>query len=263
MMHRHSKYASKFSKLIMIIELKNTSRQPLSNILNLSRIISSPHGADQISVLWAAYHASRSGGTGRGFICASIPLASFKQLEQRGRRYPSFVVPVPRMLEEVPPEVPSAEGQTPHEFYYLQWDFHASPEVPSAEEDLFGKSAKTSSLSNPQACTVLFTPLQEYKLRGSFATPYLVLTLYTDLAATHGVVLLRGEITPSSSSGDRYILTQADAQFLALALQKFYLWNTGNGSSQTSEGERLLRAFHETPQDFKWEDLLKFSKLTM
>jgi len=235
----------------------------LSTILNLPRILSFPHTADQISVFWTAYHASRSGGTGRGFICASIPLTSFRQLEERSRRYPSFVVPLPRTLEELPPEVPFVDRQTPHEFYYLQWDFHASPEVPSNEETLFRKPAKTSLPSNPQACTVLFTPLQEYKLRGSFATPYLVMTFYTDLAATHKVVLLRGEITPSSAGGDRYMLTQADAQVLALALQKFYLWNTGNDPSQPSEGERLLRAFHETPQDFKWEDLLKFDQLSM
>jgi ATP synthase F1 complex assembly factor 1 len=190
-------------------------------------------------------------------------LTSFQQLEERSRRYPSFVVPLPRTLEEAPPEVACVEGQTPHEFYYLQWNFHASPEVPSNEDFFFGKPAKTSLLSNPQACTVLFTPLQEYKMRGSFATPYLVMTLYTDLAATHGVVLLRGEITPSSSGGDRYMLTQADAQVLALALQKFYLWNTANDPSQPSEGEHLLRAFHETPQDFKWEDLLKFQNLTI
>lgn len=190
-------------------------------------------------------------------------MTSFQQLEERSRRYPSFVVPLPRTLEEAPPEVPYMEGQTPHEFYYLQWNFHASPEVPSNEEIFFGKPAKTSLLSNPQACTVLFTPLQEYKMRGSFATPYLVMTLYTDLAATHGLVLLRGEITPSSSGGDRYMLTQADAQVLALALQKFYLWNTADDPSQPSEGERLLRAFHETPQNFKWEDLLKFQNLTI
>lgn len=234
---------------------------PLSSILNLPRILSSPHTADQISALWTAYHASRSGGTGRGFICASIPLTSFQQLKERARRYPSFVVPLPR-LQEAPPEAPFVKGQTPHEFYYLQWNFHASPEVPSNDEFFFEKHAKTSLLSNPQACTVLFTPLQEYKLRGSFATPYLVMTLYTDLAATHGVVLLRGEITPSSSGGVRYMLTQADAQVLGLALQKFYLWKTGNDPSQLSEGERLLRAFHESPQDFKWEDLLKFQNLT-
>lgn len=59
------------------------------------------------------------------------------------------------------------------------------------------------------------------------------------------------------------MLTQADAQVLALALQKFYLWNTADDPSQPSEGERLLRAFHETPQNFKWEDLLKFQNLTI
>ncbi|KAF8973671.1 ATP11 protein-domain-containing protein [Flammula alnicola] len=243
--------------------------RPLSSILNLPRILSAPHTADQISALWTAYHASRSGGTGRGYVCASVPLDQFHKLEKNGKLYPSFVVPVPHIQAELttagflPPEEEMA-----HEFYYLQWDFHASPPIPSPSDDPFAKPVQSlPEGSNPPSCTILFTPLQEYKSRGSFATPYLVLTLYTDLAASHGVVLLRGEITPSTSNGhgtaDRYMLNQSDAQVLTLALQKFYLWNEGKDSGQPSEGERLLRAFHETPQDFKWEELLKFSKLTI
>lgn len=94
-----------------------------------------------------------------------------------------------------------------------------------------------------------------------FATPYLILTMYTDLAETHGIVLLRGEITPSTASGspDRYMLSQADAQLLAMTLQKFYLWSE-NGSDLT--GEKLLHTFHQNPQDFKWQELLEFSNTT-
>jgi len=98
-------------------------------------------------------------------------------------------------------------------------------------------------------------------MRNGFAMPYLILTMYTDFAETHGNILLRGEITPSTASGsgsaDRYMLSQADAQLLAITLQKFYLWSD-NGSDLT--GEKLLQTFHKNPQDFKWEDLVKFSK---
>jgi len=116
---------------------------------------------------------------------------------------------------------------------------------------------------NPQISTVLFTTLQEYKSKGSYATPYLVLTHYTDLARTHGIVLMRGEITPTSTPSDggvdgRYKLTQKDGQLLSMALQKFYLWDGTRKAEQIGEeGERLLKIFHEKPEEFKWEELLK------
>lgn len=180
-----------------------------------------------------------------------------------GQRYSSFVVPVPRVRH---PDEPKLEGEedTAYEFYFLQWGFHENPPVPTG--DLFAKPVTTSSLGeNPRTSTVLFTPLQEYKSRAAFATPYLVLTHYTDLAHTHGIVLLRGEITPASASGGggvdgRYMLNQEDAQLLSMTLQKFYLW----GSEESiGEGGRLLKSFHDTPGDFKWEDLLKHAAWTM
>jgi len=65
---------------------------------------------------------------------------------------------------------------------------------------------------------------------------------------------MRGEITPSaakeSATGD-YLLSQHNAQLLAHGLQRFYLW----GSSE--EREKLLIKFHEQPEAFKWEELLK------
>ncbi|KAI0072361.1 ATP11-domain-containing protein [Panus rudis PR-1116 ss-1] len=168
-------------------------------------------------------------------------------------QYPSFVLPIPR--ENAQTEGPKSEGVQPAEFFFMQWGFHGAPPRPDSN-DIFGLSKASS---NPHTSTILFTPLQEYKLRGTFATPHLVITHYPDLADTHGLVLLRGEITPATSEQDttgdgRYLLSQEDAQLLALGVQKFYLWTEGH-----EERMELLKRFHIHPEEFQWEDMLKHS----
>ncbi|CCM01280.1 uncharacterized protein FIBRA_03329 [Fibroporia radiculosa] len=230
--------------------------KPLNSILNLEKLLRTPHTSEQLSVLWRAYHSSRSGGTGRGFLSACVPVDKYEKMLGVATRYPSFVVPIPRLNAQAN-ETEQGEDQPAYEFYFMEWGFHGAP--PSISTDIFSKDSQISS--NPQTSTILFTPLQEYKLRGSFATPYLALTHYTDLAKSHGVVMLRGEITPSTANvstgatvtdDGRYLLCQQDAQLLAIAIQKFYLWNEGE-----NERTALLQAFHDNPEGFKWEDLLK------
>lgn len=107
------------------------------------------------------------------------------------------------------------------------------------------------------------TPLQEYKSRMTFATPYLILTFYADLASSHGIVLFRGEITPTAASVENnsnsdFLLSQQEAQLLAMHLQRFYLW--GGEEEEAKERYRLLEAFHSTPGEFKWEGLLKHAE---
>ncbi|PSS37152.1 hypothetical protein PHLCEN_2v1025 [Hermanssonia centrifuga] len=238
----------------------NSPVKPLATLLNLDKLLQTPHTAEQISLLWTAYHGSRSGGTGRGFLCATIPVDIYEKMASIASRYPTFVIAVPRDGAQVGEK--GAEDQKAYEFYFLQWDFHGSPAEPRPSNDLDDLFAKPKPSTNPQTSTILFTPLQEYKLRTSFATPYLVLTHYTDLAKSHGVVLLRGEITPStgnSGTAGRYMLPQQDAQLLAVGAQKFYLWNDGSGQG---EREALLKTFHENPKDFKWEDLLKHTEFS-
>ncbi|TFK34828.1 ATP11 protein-domain-containing protein [Crucibulum laeve] len=243
--------------------------KPLSSILNIPKILSTPHTPEQISALWNAYHLSRSGGTGRGFICASIPLPLYERMSSIGGKYPAFVVPLPRpktteeLKEQEGKEKVEGESDVAYEFYFLQWDFHEAPAIPRAVEDPFLPPKRTTEdgKMNPHVSTVLFTPLQEYKLRNSFATPYMVLTHYTDLTASHGVVLLRGEIT--AGGGEHFLLSQADAQLLAMSIQKFYLWAEGKEGGNEREGERLLSLFHEKPEEFKWEELLKFASWTL
>ncbi len=222
--------------------------QPLSDILNLPRILKTT--PEQLSALWTAYHASRSDGTGRGYLCAAIPFSLYKKMTTVAMKYPSFIIPLPRPDIESPAD----ESKMSYENFFMQWNFHHSPPSPTGANDPF-QTPTPDAPSNAPISTVLFTPLQEYKHRASFATPYLVLTHYTDLVNTHGVVLLRGEITPSTAGGEaRYMLGQEDAQLLAVGIQKFYLWGEKDAGP---DGERLIRSFHDNPEEFKWEELLK------
>ncbi|KAJ6574652.1 ATP11 protein-domain-containing protein [Mycena capillaripes] len=235
--------------------------KPLSSLLNIPRILASPHTAEQISALWTVYHASRSNGTGRGYLCASIPLDLYTKMASTGAKYPMFIVPVRRDKDPATPPV-DGEMDAAHEFYFLQWAFHDAPPIPSLSDDLFSPPSDQKappSEPNPQTSTVMFTPLQEYKIRGSFATPYLVLTNYTDLAQSHGIVLLRGEITPSAATGSagvdgRYMLQQEDAHRLSMSVQNFYLWDAAAGGDEQGN---LVKAFHEEPAKFEWEKMLK------
>ncbi|TCD62943.1 hypothetical protein EIP91_006206 [Steccherinum ochraceum] len=214
--------------------------KPLSTILNFDRLFGEPHTADQVATLWNAYHSSKSGGTGRGYLSAAIPVD--KEDAQLAESDKPIDGPV----------------QTPVEFFYMQWDFHGSPPDPMSRNDPF-TAARPSNL--PPTSTILFTPLVEFQTHKSFATPHLVVTHYTDLAQSHGLVLFRGEITPRSAQGAgnqvSYHLEQHHAQVLALGVQKFYLW-----SSDNNERKELLKAFHERPEDFKWEHLLRLSATT-
>ncbi|KAL1698639.1 ATP11 protein-domain-containing protein [Schizophyllum commune] len=238
--------------------------KPLASILALEKILDPPHTAEQVSQIWTTYHDLQSGGTGRGFVSASIPLATYEKMLSIARRYPTFVIPLPRLVEKDGTSTSSdssssSESPTPsepaketaYEFYLMQWDIHPAPPAPTT--DIFARPQANAS-PNPPTATIIFTPLQEYKLRQQFATPYMVLTQYTDLAASHGVVLARGEITPSTSESGKFMLGQEDARSLVMAIQKFYLWDQG-------KKENLLQVFHERPEEFKWEDLIQQVKV--
>ncbi|TFY77788.1 hypothetical protein EWM64_g6223 [Hericium alpestre] len=185
------------------------------------------------------------------------------------QKHPTFVVPVPHVSDIDTPEAQSAEQQKTFEFYFMQWAFYEAPPVPVPgqtggfpfTDPAPAPSAPPPTAPNPRTATILFTPLLEYKLRQTFATPYLILTFYPDLASSHDVVLMRGEITPrANSTPDEadFLLSQQDAQLLALAVQKFFLWT---GGADGKEREALLKTFHEQPENFKWEDLLKHAGL--
>ena len=230
--------------------------------MDLAKIMKTPHTAEQIGALWTAYHAAKSQSpTSKIYLSATIPTATYEQLLSKVPTYPSFILPLPRpdALVEPAPDVTDAgtpQG-TPHEFYFMQWSTHGSPPAPSSDglPSLFTRpSSSLRTVPNPLCTTVLFTSLQEYKLRQEYATPHLIITHYTDLAQSHGVVLFRGELT-ASPSGQSTVLSPDDAQRLALLLQQFYL-SPGENDERGATRAKLLKQFHENPDAFRWQDVI-------
>jgi len=230
--------------------------------MDLAKIMKTPHTAEQIGALWAAYHAAQSQSTtSKIYLSATIPTATYEQLLSKVPTYPSFILPLPRPDALVEPAPDATEAGTtrgqPHDFYFMQWSMHGSPPIPSSESlpPLLNQlSASSQSVPNPPCTTVLFTSLQEYKLRQDYATPHLIITHYTDLAQSHGLVLFRGELTPSPS-GQSTVLSPNDAQRLALLLQQFYLPSRENDERGATRA-KLLQRFHEKPEAFRWQDVI-------
>lgn len=142
---------------------------------------------------------------------AVVPTKTYRQMYELSRKYPEFILPLPRQ---------SPNGEKGAEMIFLQWA--ALPSDTPAEDT---------------ATSVLFTSLAAYKAHGTFAQPALCVTHYTDLAQSHNLILLRGEITTSESSGQP-LMTSTDAQLLLYRLQQYY------GSSEGSERRAVLESFH-------------------
>ncbi|KZS90277.1 ATP11-domain-containing protein [Sistotremastrum niveocremeum HHB9708] len=246
----------------IVKERKDSSPvKPLSSILNLSKLFSTPHTPEQITALWTAYHASKP-----GCLSAVIPTETYERMITSAKLYPSFVLPLERTIppDQAPADATTAVEKKAHEFFYLEWGFHPPPPDPRSDPAfLFDLPPATSSTPptdqmNPHTSSLLFTPLAEYKIRQSFATPFLVLTHYTDLARSHGVVLLRGDRTPSTTQGNegKFSMSLTDAQVLSLLVQKFWL-----GTEESQRGRELLETFHIQPKEFKWEELIEYANL--
>ena len=176
---------------------------------------------------------------------------------------PFFVLPLPRE---------SADGAVKtdeYDMFYLQWLFHPTPPPPPSSTDA---GAQGEAVELPPTTSVIFTPLEEFKKNAEWAQPYLVLTHYPDLASSHDVVLMRGEITPASAGGAEgssanpgWLLSQQQAQLLALALQRFYCADI-TPKSETSEDsvgraarKEALRGFREKPQEWDWTKLVSMA----
>lgn len=151
------------------------------------------------------------------------------------RTNPQFVLPLPR-----------PGGGT--EFFIIQWNFYDNDES-----------------------TLIFTSLEEYKQKGSWAKPFLILTHWTDLVEPSEAALMRGEISsstpPKAGPGmelpESYLLSVADAQLLVLGMQRFYHLQSGDDADR-AERQAVLEGFTKgTWQDNEWERLRKLAVGTL
>lgn len=226
-------------------------------------------------------------------------------MTQKAKQYPQFLLPLPRTIvgslnESETANVAPGERKQGYEMQYMQWSFLPPPPQDTAsitpDEAVKLTPEERQIVAKAAPTTVLFTPLAEYKLRQEYAQPVLVLTHYTDLALSKGIVLLRGEVTgaeeaaaattgivaataavqagetstekieklkkPLQSQGK---LSPQDAQLLTVTLQRFYMPKVGettSGIPGEKERQDLLHAFHHDQEKFDLDRLCTYSLLT-
>ncbi|KAA1089727.1 hypothetical protein PGT21_028268 [Puccinia graminis f. sp. tritici] len=227
--------------------------KPLDSIIDLNKIAT--QSPSEIRKLWTAYHLSKSDPPKLGAV---IPCATYQEMLQAARKYPSFVVPLAKS-SAVDSSEQAKPADVPYEMQYLQWDFVKQPAPEPRLPDFLSKTphwTQTTPSTIP-ATIVMYTPLGEYKLRQTFAQPTLILTHYTDLAESHGIVLMRGDITPNSNGSPK--ITAIEAQMLVLRLQQFYHATPSANQDQSVHLKRrlLLESFHEQPDRFQLSELLQ------
>lgn len=214
--------------------------KPLSTFMNLDKTLQ--ESPENIGKLWTGYHIARNK------LSAVIPATTYLQMVETSRKFPQFVVPLPRAMKGE-----GSEEELGYEMQFLQWMTLPLP--------------KCNSSNAPPPTAVMFTPLAEYQLRQEYAQPSLVLTHYTELIESKGIVLMRGDITENEAGNDnpksRPLLTQQDAQILALCLQRFYHIDWAleglDNDEETEQRRALLRAFHGKPEQFDLKKLIQLS----
>ncbi|KAM0789334.1 hypothetical protein ACM66B_000167 [Microbotryomycetes sp. NB124-2] len=204
--------------------------KPLHSIMDLTK--ATELNTSALSQLWTTYHQTK------GFLSAAIPVETYNKMVETARKYPMFVLPLGR---DVPGEQVDGSGKSGAvEMHLMEWALLPPP-------------ANVTEIV-PAPSTVLFTPLAEYKARQQFSQPYLILTHYTDLAASHDVVLMRGDLT------DNVALDQMQAQMLAVRMQLFY--NNTATTEVEKQRQDLLKTFHEQPDQFDIEKLIKVAEVS-
>lgn len=89
---------------------------------------------------------------------------------------------------------------------------------------------------------ILFTGLENYKAKGTQASPYLTVSFYKEFAETKDLVLVRGDVVfPGKLSDD-------EAKWLLETAQSFYL---------NDMRYKLVERFNKRTCDFEFKDVLQ------
>ncbi|GJM91006.1 hypothetical protein PR202_ga07340 [Eleusine coracana subsp. coracana] len=89
---------------------------------------------------------------------------------------------------------------------------------------------------------IIFTGLEDYKARGTQASPYYTITHYTEFAETKDTVLIRGDVVFTSK------LTDEEAKCLLETAHSFYL---------NDVRYRLVERFNKETHEFEFKDVLQ------
>ncbi|XP_078177338.1 ATP synthase F1 complex assembly factor [Carex rostrata] len=107
---------------------------------------------------------------------------------------------------------------------------------------LWRGSGYTTMFVQVQTPHIIFTGLEDYKARGTQASPYFTVTYYTEFAETKDTVLVRGDVVFTSKLSDE------EAKWLLETAQSFYL----NDSRY-----KLVERFNKQTREFEFKDVLQ------
>ncbi|URE47103.1 ATP11 protein [Musa troglodytarum] len=107
---------------------------------------------------------------------------------------------------------------------------------------LWRGSGYTNMFVQVQMPHMLFTGLEDYKARGTQASPYFTVTHYTEYADSKDVVLIRGDVVFASK------LSDSEAKWLLETAQSFYL---------TDVRYKLVERFNKETREFEFKDVLR------
>ena len=89
---------------------------------------------------------------------------------------------------------------------------------------------------------MIFTGLEDYKARGTQASPYFTVTFYTEFAESKDLVLIRGDVVFTSK------LSDPEAKWLFETAQSFYL---------NDVRYKLVERFNKETREFEFKDVLQ------
>ncbi|KAG8425796.1 hypothetical protein J3459_009628 [Metarhizium acridum] len=190
--------------------------QSLDEIVDVEKIRELPE--KELTAVWRLRHANSPQK-----LCAVIPTASYKAMEEMARKSPQFVLPVPH----------ESQGA---EIHFLQWTFDAA--------------SNTS--------TVLFTQLAEFKTRGEFAQPHTTVTHHLDLADDKGLVLMQGQ-----TMEDRGVQPEHAKWLVICLQRFYGAWESteaeldGSRKERADERKKLVEWFGSGDSRFSVEKLLE------
>jgi len=107
---------------------------------------------------------------------------------------------------------------------------------------LWKGSGYTTMFMQVQMPYMIFTGLEDYKARGTQASPYYTVTHYTEFAETKDTVLIRGDVVFTSK------LTDSEAKTLLETAHSFYL---------NDVRYKLVERFNKETHEFEFRDVLQ------
>ncbi|KAF5729136.1 Chloroplast isoform 2 [Tripterygium wilfordii] len=113
---------------------------------------------------------------------------------------------------------------------------------------LWRGSGYTTMFAQVQMPHMLFTGLEDYKAKGTQASPYFTVTFYNEFAEDKDLVLIRGDVVFTSK------LSDTDAKWLLETTQSFYL---------NDVRYKLVEQFNKEARSFEFKDVLRALDMPM